>query len=65
VDGKLTGGPVGQKPTEYDAVDQNTFQDPEYPAVKLAFNIEGGKVVSLTIKQGDGSTRVFKKAGVQ
>jgi len=65
VDGKLTGGFVGQKPTAYDAVDQTTFQHPEYPAVKVAFNIEGGKVVSLTVKQGDGNTRVFKKAGVQ
>lgn len=65
VDGKLTGGPVGQKPSAYDAVDQATFQLSEFPAVKVAFNMEGGKVVSLTVKQGDGSTRVFKKAGAQ
>jgi len=65
VDGKLTGGPVGQKPSAYDAVDQTGFQLSEAPAVKIAFNVEGGKVVSLTVKQGNGNTMVFKKAGGQ
>jgi hypothetical protein len=64
IDGKLTGGPIGQKPSAYDAIDQTTFQHPEFP-VKLAFTVEGGKVVSLAVKQGDGNAVVFKKAGAQ
>ena len=64
VEGKLTGGPVGQKPAAYHAIDQTTFQHPEFP-LKLAFTVEGGKVVSLAVKQGDGNTMVFKKAGAQ
>jgi ankyrin repeat protein len=64
VDGKLTGGPIGQKPSAYDAIDQTTFQHPEFP-VRLAFTVEGGKVVSLAVKQGDGNAMVFKKAAAQ
>ncbi|HXI38918.1 MAG TPA: ankyrin repeat domain-containing protein [Bryobacteraceae bacterium] len=64
VDGKLTGGPIGQKPTAYDAIDVTTFQHPEFP-VKLAFTVEAGKVVSLAVKQGDGNAMVFKKTGAQ
>ncbi len=64
IDGKLTGGPIGQKPAAYDAIDATTFQHPEFP-VKLAFTVEGGKVVSLAVKQGDGNAMVFKKAGTQ
>ncbi len=62
--GKLTGGPIGQEPAAYDAIDETTFQHPEFP-VKVSFTVEGGKVVSLTVKQGDGNAMVFKKAGAQ
>jgi hypothetical protein len=27
--------------------------------------VEGGKAVSLTVKQGDGNAMVFKRAGAQ
>jgi ankyrin repeat protein len=64
VDGKLKGGPIGQKPAAYDAIDKITFQHPEFP-LKVAFTVEGGKAVSLTVKQGDGNAMVFKRAGAQ
>jgi ankyrin repeat protein len=63
-DGKLTGGPPGQKPAVYDAVAPGTFQHPQFP-VKLNFTVENGKVVSLNVTQGGGNTMVFKKTGAQ
>ncbi|HKW98437.1 MAG TPA: ankyrin repeat domain-containing protein [Bryobacteraceae bacterium] len=64
VDGKLTGGPVGQKAAAYDAIDRVTFQHPEFP-VKLVFASENSKVTSLTIHQPGGNTMEFKKTGAQ
>jgi hypothetical protein len=65
VDGKLTGGVVGQKPTLYDAMDKNTFENSEFRALKVTFNVEGGKVVSLTVKRGDADPMIFKRAEAQ
>jgi hypothetical protein len=62
VDGKLTGGPVGQKPEAYDALDSTTFQHPAMAMLKLTFNVEEGKVSSLTMKRGDNKPTVLKKA---
>ena len=62
VDGKLTGGPVGQKPESYDAVDSTTFRHPVMTMLKLTFNLEAGKVSSLTLKRGDNKPTVLKKA---
>lgn len=65
VGGKLTGGAVAQKPDAWDAVDKVTFQHPEYAAAKLTFNVENGKVVSVTFKRGEGNSMTFKKAAAQ
>jgi|SRR5579863_2763995 len=64
-DGKLSGGAVGQKPTAWDATGPGAFQHPEATQVKLTFNLENGKVVSVTVKQGEGNTMLFKKTGAQ
>ena len=65
VDGKLSGGMVGQKMGSWDAIDTTTFQYSEYPAMKMTFNVENGKVVAVTVKRGDNPPMVFKKAGGQ
>jgi hypothetical protein len=61
VDGKLTGGPIGQKPEAYDAVDSTTFQHPVMTMLKLSFNVEAGKVSSLSMKRGANKPAVLKK----
>jgi ankyrin repeat protein len=63
VDGKLTGGEVGEKPAPLDPIDQTTFQHSEYPSLKMSFNVENGKVVSVTVRQGEGKPMIFQKAG--
>jgi len=65
VDGKLTGGLVGQKPEAYDAVDGTTFQHPVMTMLKLTFNLEAGKVGSFTMKRGDDNPTVLKKAATK
>ena len=61
VDGKLTGGPAGQKPFPLTATDKTTFQVAELPGVTLQFTIEDGKVVGATLRQGN-NTSMYKKA---
>ena len=58
--GKFTGQLVGQDPFTVSAVDQNTFTVVEFGGINIKFNSEGGKVVSLTLKQG-GGTFEFKR----
>lgn len=61
--GKLAGGMVGEKPDIWDAVNANTFQHPEQIEVKLTFESENGKVVSVTVAGFDDKPMVFKKTG--
>jgi hypothetical protein len=63
VDGKLTGGEVGEKPAPLDPIDQTTFQHSEYASLKMSFNVENGKVVWVTVRQGEGEPMIFQKAG--
>src|ERR1041385_8361916 len=49
VDGKLTGGPIGDKPDTWDALDNTRFQHAEEISVKLEFISENAKVVSVTV----------------
>ncbi len=60
-DGKLAGGPAGQNPLVMGAIDKVTFRPLEIEGITVTFHLEGGKVVSLTLKQG-GRSSVFKKA---
>ena len=53
-DGKLAGGNPGLKLT-LDAVDKVTFRPAEMPAATITFNVEHGRVISLTFSRGGGS----------
>ena len=53
-DGKLTGGFSAGDSYTLGAFDKVTFRLVEFEGLTLTFNLEGGKVTSLTLKQGDG-----------
>jgi hypothetical protein len=61
-DGKLTGGPMGQKADAWDALDNTRFQHPEDLGVKLAFTAANGKAVSVTVTGFGDKPMVFKRA---
>ena len=61
VDGKLTGGPIGDKPDTWNALDNTRFQHAEDLGVKLAFTGENGKVVSVTVTGFGDKPMVFKR----
>jgi hypothetical protein len=61
VDGKLTGGPMGQKADAWDPLDNTRFQHPEDLDVKLAFTTDNGKVVSVTVTGFGDKPMVFKR----
>ncbi len=54
-DGKLVGGPAGQK-MSFSPTDEKTFRVVSAPGVTLTFASEGGKVTSLTVTQGGTPT---------
>lgn len=62
VDGKLTGGGAGFKLT-LGAIDKTTFRPEEMPAATITFNVENGKVTSLTFQRGAGEPMVMKRSG--
>jgi len=59
-DGKLTATSPGQNPLTFGAIDKTTFAPAEIDGVTVTFNVEGGKVVSFTVKRPD-STVVYKR----
>jgi Ankyrin repeats (3 copies) len=59
-DGKLTGSAEGETLT-LAAVDPVTFRAEEAPGIKLIFLVEGGKVLGMTLGQGERSTPLKKK----
>lgn len=61
INGKLTGGAIGQKPDAWDALDNTRFQHPEQIGVKLAFTTENGKVVSVTVTGFGDKPMMFKR----
>ncbi|HVF54891.1 MAG TPA: ankyrin repeat domain-containing protein [Pyrinomonadaceae bacterium] len=58
-DGKLTVNPSGQS-FVLGAFDKTRFRPLEFEGVTLTFNVENGKAVSFTFKQG-GTETIFKK----
>jgi hypothetical protein len=64
VDGKLAGRDGGSKLT-LDAIDKTTFRPAELPAATITFNVDGGKVTSLTFRRGAGEPMVLKRSGIQ
>ena len=59
-EGRLVGGVPGQTPFTLSAINKTTFAPMEFDGATATFNVEGGKVTSLTWKQGSNST-VFKR----
>jgi hypothetical protein len=59
--GKLMVTPIGQKPIAAEALDKTTFRPVDMPAMTFTFQTGGGKVIGLTVKQGDKVQMVLKK----
>ena len=59
--GKLIGRFAGQSAVTLAAIDKTTFTLVEYDGFTIKFNLEGDKVVSVTLKQ-PGFTGEFKRA---
>jgi ankyrin repeat protein len=61
-DGKLFVGGFTREPQPLLATDNTTFRPINFGGITLTFNAEGGKVVSMTFKQGP-TTNVMKRIG--
>jgi ankyrin repeat protein len=59
-EGKLTGGVPGQTPFTLGAMSKTTFTPLEFEGATVTFNLEGGKVVSLTWIRGEENL-IFKR----
>jgi ankyrin repeat protein len=60
-DGKLivtTDGPI----LTFAATDPVTFRAEEFPGLKIVFQVEEGKVLGMTVHQGESTTPLTKKA---
>ncbi|HEV3468973.1 MAG TPA: ankyrin repeat domain-containing protein [Pyrinomonadaceae bacterium] len=57
-DGKLYATPAGQRAFVLMAVDQTTFRPAAFDGVSVTFNVEGGKVTGLALKQGPNTTQL-------
>lgn len=55
-EGRLVGGVPGQDPLTLGAINKITFAPIEFDGATATFNVEGGKVTSITWKRGDSST---------
>jgi hypothetical protein len=55
-DGRLVGGVPGQEPFTLSPLNKTTFAPIEFDGPTATFNVEGGKVTSITWKQGSNST---------
>ncbi|MBX3279184.1 MAG: ankyrin repeat domain-containing protein [Acidobacteria bacterium] len=60
-DGKLIAAFQGGQPLNLMATSENVFTAPEIPGIGFTFKLEADRVVSFTLKQGDGSERVFQR----
>jgi hypothetical protein len=61
-DGKLFVGGFGRDLQPLMALDNTTFRPLNFGGLTLTFNVEAGKVVSMTLKQGP-TTNVMKRTG--
>ena len=62
-DGKLSVAGFGPQPIPLMALDTTTFRPIAFAGVSFLFTVEGGKVVSMTVKQANGPTTVLKRIG--
>jgi hypothetical protein len=59
-DNKLYAVPAGQTPFGLSVIDKTTFRPTDFDGLTLIFNIESGKTVSFSLKQGPNTT-ILKK----
>jgi ankyrin repeat protein len=59
-DGKLSATVIGQRPFVLSAVDQVTFKPQDFDGIVITMNVEGGKTLGFTMKQGPNNT-IFKR----
>lgn len=57
-DGTLFAAPTGQPPIALMATDQTNFRPTEFDGVSVTFNLEGGKVTGIALKQGANTTQL-------
>jgi len=57
-DGRLFAQPAGQQPIALMPVDQTSFRPTEFDGITLTFQVEGGKVTGLSVKQGPNPTQL-------
>jgi len=62
-DGKLSVTGFSSEPIPLMALDKTTFRPVAFAGATLTFTVEGGKVVSMTLKQSNGPTTVMKRSG--
>jgi len=62
-DGKLTVVGFGPQPIPLMALDKTTFRPVAFAGITLTFTVEGGKAVSMTLKQTNRPTTVMKRSG--
>lgn len=60
-DGKLTASAGGGPPFVFGALDKVTFRPEQYPALKLIFTVENGKVTGAIVDEGGAQTPLKKK----
>ena len=59
-DGKLSATVIGQQTIALSAVDKVTFKPKAFDGLVITMNVDGGKTVSFTLKQGTNNT-IFKR----
>jgi hypothetical protein len=62
-DGKFLVAGFAREPIPLMALDNTTFRPLAFAGISLKFNVEAGKVVSMTFKQGQ-TTNVMKRVEV-
>lgn len=59
-DGRLTGGPTGQRPLNLIPVGKDMFRPLEFDGIIVTFDMEGDKATGFTFKQGPNTTLLKK-----
>jgi hypothetical protein len=62
-DGKFLVAGFAREPIPLMALDNTTFRPLAFAGISLKFNVEAGKVVSMTFKQGQ-TTNLMKRVEV-
>lgn len=58
--GKLAGGPAGQGTLVHTALDKTSFRPGDFLGIRVIFEVQGGKVTGLTLKER-GNRKVYAR----